>query len=228
MRNKSLKKIAFIVVILIVNLLILLFANTQNKDDFTFKYNVSSNQKGTYQVFYTYDGNFGQYVIDEKYNNIGEEKTLFYTIPSKVTRLRLDLGESPAELNISNVKITYYGQNLDVISLIDKDPGSMNDISSIKVLDDNIYVTSSGNDPFLTLNLNNAQYPLMEKVDKYKMIAVKILMCLIVDVIAIISIKKRSIIKVLVEEIYNNRKLVMNLGKNDFKTKYAGSYLGIT
>ena len=28
-------------------------------------------------------------------------------------------------------------------------------------------------------------------------------------------------------ELYHNRKLIFNLGKNDFKTKYAGSYLGI-
>ena len=28
-------------------------------------------------------------------------------------------------------------------------------------------------------------------------------------------------------EIYKNRKLVFSLAKNDFKTKYAGSYLGI-
>ena len=28
-------------------------------------------------------------------------------------------------------------------------------------------------------------------------------------------------------ELYQNRKLVLSLAKNDFKTKYAGSYLGI-
>lgn len=28
-------------------------------------------------------------------------------------------------------------------------------------------------------------------------------------------------------EIFHNRKLVFSLAKNDFKTKYAGSYLGI-
>ena len=28
-------------------------------------------------------------------------------------------------------------------------------------------------------------------------------------------------------ELYHNRKLIFSLAKNDFKTKYAGSYLGI-
>ena len=28
-------------------------------------------------------------------------------------------------------------------------------------------------------------------------------------------------------EVYQNRRLVLKLAKNDFKTKYAGSYLGI-
>ncbi|HBF6739380.1 TPA: ABC transporter permease, partial [Clostridioides difficile] len=31
----------------------------------------------------------------------------------------------------------------------------------------------------------------------------------------------------LVKELYRNRDLILNLSKNDFKTKYAGSYLGI-
>ena len=29
------------------------------------------------------------------------------------------------------------------------------------------------------------------------------------------------------KELFGNRKLILNLAKNDFKTKYAGSYLGI-
>lgn len=29
------------------------------------------------------------------------------------------------------------------------------------------------------------------------------------------------------KELYDNRKLIMNLAKSDFKTKYAGSFLGI-
>lgn len=31
----------------------------------------------------------------------------------------------------------------------------------------------------------------------------------------------------LIKELYNNKSLIFNLAKNDFKTKYAGSYLGI-
>lgn len=36
---------------------------------------------------------------------------------------------------------------------------------------------------------------------------------------------KNSII--VIKEIINNKKLVLNLAKNDFKTKFAGSYFGI-
>ena len=31
----------------------------------------------------------------------------------------------------------------------------------------------------------------------------------------------------MIKEIWNNRKLIFKLAKNDFKTRYAGSYLGI-
>ena len=228
MSNNSLKKIALGLVILVVNLLIVFLVSIQSDGNITFEYNVNSSKKDIYQLFYTHDGNFGTYVIDEKYDNIGVEKTLSYMIPREATRLRLDLGESSAEVTISNVKVTYYDQSLDVRSLIDKDPGSMNDISSIKFLDNKIEVVSGGKDPFLTLNLNNIHYPLMKKVDNLKAIPIKIIMCLIVNLLAIMSIIKGSEIKVLFKELYNNRRLVLNLSKNDFKTKYAGSYLGIT
>ncbi|OON99040.1 MAG: teichoic acid ABC transporter permease [Epulopiscium sp. Nele67-Bin004] len=43
----------------------------------------------------------------------------------------------------------------------------------------------------------------------------------------VIAIKRRPILE-LGREIASSRELIWNLSKNDFKTKYAGSYLGIT
>ncbi|MGG7153662.1 ABC transporter permease, partial [Clostridium neonatale] len=44
--------------------------------------------------------------------------------------------------------------------------------------------------------------------------------------IFILFVKSKSIAN-LVKDLYLNKRLIWNLSKNDFKTKYAGSYLGI-
>lgn len=228
MSNKTTKKVIFGLMILIINLVILLFANIAPKSNFVFKYNLISNKADNYQLFYTFEEGFGNYVIDEEYNNPSEEKTVSYTLPRDVTRLRVDLGESPAEITISNPIITYYGQKLDIKELIDTDPGSMNDIQTVNFIDDKVEVVSKGNDPYLTINLNMIQYQLMNKVDKYLTLAIKSVLCIIFNIIMLISMKKGSLIKELFKEVYSNRRLIINLSKNDFKTKFSGSYLGIT
>lgn len=228
MSNKTTKRLIFGSVLLIINLVILLFANIGPKSNFMFKYNIISDKADKYQLFYTFKQDFGNYVMDEFYSDPSEEKTLSYTVPRDVTRLRVDVGESPAQITIKKPMITYYGQQLDVKSLIDTDSGSMNDIESINFTDDKIQIVSKGNDPYITINLNNIQYQLMDRVDKYITLAIKIVLCIIFNIVMLISVKKGSLIKELIKEIYSSRILILNLSENDFKTKFSGSYLGIT
>ncbi|MBR6402646.1 MAG: ABC transporter permease [Eubacterium sp.] len=55
----------------------------------------------------------------------------------------------------------------------------------------------------------------------------RIILCVLLDLIAFyIVLHFNSLIDIPVE-IYQNRKLALNLAKNDFKQKFAGSYLGI-
>lgn len=58
-------------------------------------------------------------------------------------------------------------------------------------------------------------------------ITLKIFLCLLIDVLLYVVIKKSSSVLVLIQDLYNNRTLIFSLAMNDFKTKYAGSYLGI-
>ena len=57
--------------------------------------------------------------------------------------------------------------------------------------------------------------------------SIKIICLIFVNSIIISLGLKRKYVFSIIREIYNSRVLVWNLSKNDFKTKYAGSYLGI-
>lgn len=54
-----------------------------------------------------------------------------------------------------------------------------------------------------------------------------LIFCVVLDLALLILAKSMKNIYRLVREIFRNRKLVLSLGKNDFKTRFAGSYLGI-
>lgn len=55
----------------------------------------------------------------------------------------------------------------------------------------------------------------------------KILACSFIGIGVLSLIWKYDAITILPVELYQNRKLIWKLSKNDFKTRYAGSYLGI-
>lgn len=55
----------------------------------------------------------------------------------------------------------------------------------------------------------------------------KIISCVILDVLYLVFLKTYEKIVVLPIELWQNRRLIWKLAKNDFKTRYAGSYLGI-
>lgn len=55
----------------------------------------------------------------------------------------------------------------------------------------------------------------------------KVISCIILAGIYIVFLKMYDKIVILPVELYQNRRLIWKLSKNDFKTRYAGSYLGI-
>lgn len=63
--------------------------------------------------------------------------------------------------------------------------------------------------------------------DRTQEIIKKVISCTILDAIYLVFVKAYDKIIVLPIELYQNRRLIWKLAKNDFKTRFAGSYLGI-
>ncbi len=63
--------------------------------------------------------------------------------------------------------------------------------------------------------------------DQTQEILKKVISCVILNGIYAVFVKMYDKIEVLPVELFQNRHLIWKLSKNDFKTRYAGSYLGI-
>lgn len=228
MNKNRLKKAILLITILIANLLTLFFVNIQSKTDIKISYNVVSTQAGNYQLFYSFDENFGDHVLNQKYKNAGQKQKMKFSVPREAKRLRVDIGDLPGEMQLDDFKLTYFGNSIDIFPSIDQDPGSMNDIGSFSIENGNILVSSSGNDPFITINLYGIQNDMLTSVDRYINIIAKILLCIILTTGILIFYRSRKVIKEMIQDIYSSKELILNLSRSDFKNRFSGSYLGIT
>lgn len=73
---------------------------------------------------------------------------------------------------------------------------------------------------YIILHYNELANPTEELIKK-------IISCIILEGIYVVFLLKYDKIATLPVEVFQNRKLIWKLAKNDFKTRYAGSYLGI-
>ena len=55
----------------------------------------------------------------------------------------------------------------------------------------------------------------------------KVILCTLVDISALVLIINKDVLFGIADNLLHDRGLIMSLAKNDFKTKYAGSYFGI-
>lgn len=228
MINNKLKKTALVIMCLIVNIFIIFFLKINLNFGFNFSYDLVCDKSNQYQLFYTYEQDFGDYVINKEYNNPEERQTLDFNIPRNIKRMRVDLGEVPSNIYLSDIKLSCFNQSINIANLIDLDPNSMNDIEKIEFTDKYVKIISSGNDPYITINFDGSERGLYLKFDHIINIFLKLIALILFNLIFFIAIKNRSVFKELLLDLYQNRKLILNLSKNDFKTKFAGSYLGIT
>ncbi|MEW9924029.1 ABC transporter permease [Clostridium butyricum] len=228
MSNKIIVKIVLIVLsMLSLNVLVFKFCNI-DKSNINLTYDVISNNAGQYQLFYSNKGEWSEkQTVNTRYDNINEKQKIDCKIPFDYDYLRFDLGDSIANIEVSNIKISYMWKKIDLDSNLFLQKDNQNQIDTIVNNDDKLEITTSGVDPYITYKISdkisNEIYNYASNID----VSIKSILCLLIDLICIyIAIKLKSIYK-FIHEINLNRKMIWSLAKNDFKTKYAGSYLGI-
>lgn len=227
-KKRLIKTILLVIMIIISNVLILKYCNLEN-NNMILSYKIESDKQDVYQVFYGNDISWKEEQSEKiSYDKIGQEKTMKYSVPIGITKLRLDLGNQLSNIRISDVKLSTFGKSIgiDINNIVDS--SDKNQIIDLKVEGTYITIKTYGDDPFIVYSLDSDITNIFMKNTNMINNILKIIMCLVVDLVIILLIKKSSSFITLMNELKNNRTLIWNLSKNDFKTKYAGSYLGIT
>lgn len=152
-------------------------------------------------------------------------QVLFYDMPIGSQKVRLDLGTIPNKITIRNIEVQYHNSKINLLKELKQNIEFKNEIGEINYLKDRLEINAIGRDPYIVFSINSIN-SLIKKVETLNLVY-RILVCLIIDIFLSSLFIVKNKIKTLCTEVYNNRTLICKLAKNDFKTKYAGSYLGI-
>ncbi|MGN0143721.1 MAG: ABC transporter permease [Clostridium sp.] len=228
-KNKFVKTILLVIMIIISNVLIFKYCTLKN-ENITFSYTIESDKQDIYQVFYGVDGNLWTEEQSQKvgYDKVNQKEVLKFNIPNWSSKLRIDLGNQPSDIKISDVKLSSFGKKveLDVNKFLNTD--ERNQISDLKLEDAYLSINTNGGDSYIVYYLDENSITELDTNRNIINNILKIFICLVTDVILFVLLKRCKSIITLINELSNSRKLIWDLSKNDFKTKYAGSYLGIT
>lgn len=229
MNNKKFIKLVILAFLIVIsNILIFKYCDLEIKN-LTLSYKLLSDKQDVYQVFYGRDTSWKEEQSQKvDYSEVKKQETLNYTIPKDAQVLRFDLGNQEAKLNISDIKLSYLGKTIELDLNQILDSNNQVEIRMIKKNENSFDVETVGSDAYITYDIDSK---IIEEFIGYKNTInniLKVIICILADLMLLIVLRKSRSVLMLIQELKNNRNLIWNLAKNDFKTKYAGSYLGIT
>lgn len=198
---------------------------------YTLNMQFEADEQDDISVYYT---NSDKFIEDQMskvyYENAGAKTDMEYLVGLVNKTLRIDFGTKIKNARIYSIVMEGEGQQieLDLASLGESEGFYLNDISSAEYRDGAFCVETEGPDPYIAFNVNVDEIKdrFADKLETRKLV-LDVFLCVLIDLMVLVGIKYINRLLALPVEVIKNRGLIMNLAKNDFKTRFAGSYLGI-
>ncbi len=216
-----------VILTLFVNMFIIFKGANIYPGTITIKINLEADTAADIQLFYS-DGIFDlDHTVTQSYTVPGKKQELIFDIPSNYTAWRLDYGEIQGEVRLYSMQLEAgkYIQQVDLDSMVKADN---HDISDVLCDTEGCRLVINGEDPYSIMDMEAVpRNKLLNRSSGNKTVVAKFIVCILLDFFIILFLIKHTTILDVCNEIYGQRELVFNLAKNDFKTRYVGSYLGI-
>lgn len=179
------------------------------------------------QIFYSDTVEFVENKSQSIQYNATQVQELIFEIPDNTKYLRIDFGDKIANIKMSQASLEFQGGNENIIENYENICMNEN-MLGIKKDIDIIYFESIGNDPFVVFDFSDLNFKELSRlyVEKAEVIK-KCVFCISFDFVFFCVYFWSRQSKSFLKKILQNVSLILDLAKNDFRTKYAGSYLGI-
>ncbi len=230
MNKKLLVKIFIVLFMIVSNGLIIQYVDRFNMGNMDVVVCFQANKEQTIQLYFDElnTNNWSEeHSLKTEYISTGKEQELSFTIPQESRTVRLDFGDVESELVINNIELHYKGEVYST-KLGSSILNAGNNIKQSTVDNQDIFKAVTGaDDPYVVVNFEPEAYEFMDHVHEKARLSSNIFLCFWVDIVLIFILLHFNKIIDVVYFVLVDYKLIFNLAKNDFKTKYAGSYFGI-
>lgn len=213
-----------------LNIYIIHVSNQSTGDNVTLNVELRSDQMNEYQVYYGGEGWTEENSVKAVYNDPKKKQVMKFSMPCSLDQLRFDLGSAAAKHEIFRAYITYRDKiwEIDLSPLLEnwQVPGKSNQIGIVQQMEHGIQIQTNGTDSYLLLDMPRIN----DQVVQMRRSSLRIrygLVCILVNAFVLILLIHFNRCYDLIKELYKDRKLILKLSSNDFKTKYAGSLFGM-
>lgn len=186
-----------------------------------------SSDSNNFQVFFSREGeDFTEENSSTDIVEVNEKSSrLKFLILSDVNHIRFDLGEHPGRVEILDIYFkSFFNKKTLSLKLVSDNNG--NEIRKFINSSNYIDIVTSGSDPFIYLPFpNELKEEILKDNEKYRTLIVNFF-AIILSLLIFVLFTKRRMINDFCKDLFSNKKLIFDLARNDFRTKYAGSYMG--
>lgn len=232
----SKKKIIFSIVCILITVLfdafILTYRSEAEADSVKLYMDMKADTEIGVQMLYTDEKDFSEelsntavYTVDK---DSDEPTTIALDVPLGYEKYRIDFGNTKATVELSNIHFVYDYKNVLIDTAWFTDNLGTSDISSINVGTTVMTIETEDGDPYILLNVNSQDIlnTLTQRHHEFqKMMGIILSVC--ATLLCLLVLRYFWDVLDIVKEIIHSKKMILNLAKNDFKTRFAGSYLGI-
>lgn len=218
---------------IVLAFLIIRFYQPPVNNHMTLYLEISGENKDTYQLYYLPEEGTEYSELQtgtSAYSGDNAVKEISFSLPLNTKTIRLDLGTQPDTITISNAYVTYSHQREPIELWMFDEIETKQQIASVEKTGEEYVIVTEGNDAYCVMDFTKTieqLEPFFAKAQGLVARFYKIVLSAVVLVLLLAASIVFGQIQSLISEVWHSKRLLLRLAKNDFKTRYAGSYLGI-
>ncbi|MBR4454845.1 MAG: ABC transporter permease [Solobacterium sp.] len=155
------------------------------------------------------------------------EETLKFDIPANSSVIRVVVSDQPADVKLSDFSLAFHDTLFDMSGYSFSAPEDTEHVERMETENQQLHVVTGQHEGTLVYRMDPVlQADTVKKALAPFTAALKWFGTAVVLLIAVISFRKFNALIEIPCEVIANRKLVLTLARNDFRTRYSGSVLG--
>lgn len=214
---------------LVLSIVIFMFWENAGTGKFLLALDIQADKAGEYKVYYSETNNFAEHsTAVAAYKTPMQTSTLEFSIPAEAKYIRIDFPETDSTVTVNNASAFYKDEQLELDMNLFSNQVKENGLDEIAFVDSLLTTKTTVADPYVVVNIDSYQMQkqIHDQLATTEIIYKGVFIAAIWAMFLLIALSYKRVAP-FIGDIIRNRSLILKLSKNDFKTKYAGSYLGI-